>query len=86
MGSSRYGAILVKATLQEKYQVGDLVEFASPAVFANVRNEYANPGIILEVKEASGVLQTQSTYSYIVRWNDGRTTTEWFGYLKRLNK
>ena len=68
------------------YRIGDLVDFTAPAVFESAKLDYDGPGIITGVKLLPEINNVPATYSYIVRWNDGRITTEWFGYIKRLNK
>ena len=66
-----------------EHKIGDLVKFES-SFFNNLNNsEYANPGVVIAVRDAS-VEWSGHTRSYTVVWNDGRVTNEWHGYLKKL--
>ena len=71
--------------MEQKYNIGDLVEFTTPALFESAMNQYSNPGIVLDINARAEVNNVPATYTYTVRWNDGRITKEWWSYLKRLN-
>jgi len=62
--------------------VGDLVTFTPPDVFSSAKRDYADPGIVIKVTVIN-MGSTPERTSYIVRWNDGRVTTEHPCYLKK---
>ena len=59
--------------------VGDLVKFTPPEIFNSAKKEYAEPGIIIEVRETNEMSPNRS--SYTVRWHDGRITNEHECYI-----
>ena len=68
------------------YSVGDLVKFTAPPIFESAKADYANPGIIIGMSNFEMPWEASKRTSYRIRWNDGRVTKEFGGYLERLNK
>ena len=69
-------------------KVGDLVDFGTNAwVFKSAEQDYSNPGIILEIEISSelDLITARRTKKATVLWADGRTTKEYFAYLREKN-
>ena len=62
---------------------GDLVNFHTEAtVFASAVKEYANPGIVLDIKCKDGWFNSDLFMQ--VMWADGRITNEHASYLRKV--
>ena len=69
--------------MKEAFNIGDLVDFNAPDLFSSAKRGYKAPGIVLEVNPARG---HRNTEAYRVRWHDGKLTTEWHCYLRKLGE
>ena len=68
--------------LKMNFKIGDLVDFSVSAwIFKSAERDYKSPGVVLEV-ESEVTLPRKSTKKATVLWADGRTTKEYFGYLR----
>ncbi len=65
-------------------KIGDLVEWHTNAwAFKSAADNYANPGIVLKVKNNS---ETGKFVSAKVYWADGRVTSEHACYLRSFSE
>ena len=63
--------------------VGDLVEFTPPAIYENLKKEYAIPGIVVKINRLP-VSGGKFRESFTVRWHDGKTTSEHRCYIGKV--
>ena len=64
-----------------KMKIGDLVGWTCPEIFNN--HVRAEPGLIMDLRETSLV---KGRFSAVVRWADGRITTEHECYLNIIQQ
>lgn len=70
----------------EELVVGDLVEFSSGAFFSAATDRYSSHGVIISVRhQPKAIPDSVLRNAYTVHWSDGRETTEWRCYLKKLS-
>ncbi len=63
-------------------KIGDLVRFIAPSAFSGSEREYAKSGIVTNVMETY-VFKDKRDIA-CVYWSDGRRTTEYFCYLRKI--
>ena len=68
----------------EPLQVGDLVKFEAVGPFTVANCRYSSNGVVVAIRTSSSEPKPMQP-SYTVIWSDGRETTEWLCYLKKLS-
>ena len=89
MVSSKLAKSSVESNIDEfkiRLEVGDLVKFHSSSFFSYAEDRYSSHGVVVAIRHhPESIPESVVRNSYTVIWSDGRESTEWRCYLKKLS-
>lgn len=71
----------------EELVIGDLVEFRSSTFFGeSAASRYSSHGVVIRIRHTpKSIPDSVVKDAYTVIWSNGKETTEWRCYLKKLS-